>query len=311
MAFSMSFSPRALLWLSRLGLAYVVLFICLIFFTGVSVIIPQLYGNSLIHYVIGVYIFIGVSVNLFYCYRFNSFIEKKEKQAEKDLSSVSSASTTHSHDSTTNSSGCSTKDSVDHHVDGVVPSSGHSKSHCDVCNIEMPHRSHHCILCQRCVLVREHHCFFIGSCIGQKNLKYFIIFLFHLSFGCMYALCLNYKYLTMNYVCPISWNFFEFFPPITLIEILLDYRTWTFGYYVLGLYVTLTGFIGSTFGYVWYFLLVLMGITSHEYYTKSSRSKFGKYYNFKMVFGRYWYITIPCPLPVFEDAHSKFDVKLV
>ncbi|EAA21590.1 DHHC zinc finger domain, putative [Plasmodium yoelii yoelii] len=51
---------------------------------------------------------------------------------------------------------------------------------CDKCNyLVRPERAHHCRTCQRCVLKMDHHCPWIGTCVGEKNLKFFFLFLIY------------------------------------------------------------------------------------------------------------------------------------
>ena len=63
--------------------------------------------------------------------------------------------------------------------------------YCNRCNSIMNERTFHCYLCQRCVPVRDHHCFFVGTCIGEHNLRYFILMLFHL----FCAHCVGYSFV--------------------------------------------------------------------------------------------------------------------
>ena len=43
-----------------------------------------------------------------------------------------------------------------------------------------PARSHHCSVCNTCVMVMDHHCPWINNCVGQENMRYFLLFIFYL-----------------------------------------------------------------------------------------------------------------------------------
>ncbi|ELP85834.1 palmitoyltransferase PFA3, putative [Entamoeba invadens IP1] len=51
--------------------------------------------------------------------------------------------------------------------------------YCGECHAFRPNRSYHCKKCGKCILRRDHHCPWIGQCVGQKNYKYFILFLWY------------------------------------------------------------------------------------------------------------------------------------
>ena len=48
---------------------------------------------------------------------------------------------------------------------------------CIDCLVEIPIRAKHCKSCNKCVATFDHHCTWIANCIGEKNKKYFILFL--------------------------------------------------------------------------------------------------------------------------------------
>jgi len=59
----------------------------------------------------------------------------------------------------------------------------HNKlSYCSTCKILRPPRSFHCSTCAMCVEVHDHHCPWVGTCIGYRNIKYFLSFLFMTGF---------------------------------------------------------------------------------------------------------------------------------
>ncbi|XP_070852359.1 uncharacterized protein [Drosophila suzukii] len=67
----------------------------------------------------------------------------------------------------------------------------HLWHYCTSCQKLVPPRSWHCRLCNVCILKRDHHCTFTGNCIGHNNQRYFLGFLFHLTFGSGQALVYN------------------------------------------------------------------------------------------------------------------------
>uniref|UniRef100_A0A3Q3L0D6 Palmitoyltransferase n=1 Tax=Labrus bergylta TaxID=56723 RepID=A0A3Q3L0D6_9LABR len=58
---------------------------------------------------------------------------------------------------------------------------------------------HFCKLCKKVILKRDHHCFFTGNCIGNKNMRYFLMFCIYTSCICMYCLVLGVAFLTVEY----------------------------------------------------------------------------------------------------------------
>ncbi|CAL8295521.1 unnamed protein product [Arctogadus glacialis] len=58
---------------------------------------------------------------------------------------------------------------------------------------------HFCKLCKKVILKRDHHCFFTGNCIGNRNMRYFIMFCIYTSCTCLYSLVLGVAFLTVEY----------------------------------------------------------------------------------------------------------------
>uniref|UniRef100_A0A3P9HDY3 Palmitoyltransferase n=1 Tax=Oryzias latipes TaxID=8090 RepID=A0A3P9HDY3_ORYLA len=58
---------------------------------------------------------------------------------------------------------------------------------------------HFCKLCKKIILKRDHHCFFTGNCIGNKNMRYFLMFCIYTSCTCLYSLVLGVAFLTVEY----------------------------------------------------------------------------------------------------------------
>ncbi|XP_049849501.1 palmitoyltransferase ZDHHC18-like isoform X1 [Schistocerca gregaria] len=59
--------------------------------------------------------------------------------------------------------------------------------YCDTCNLYRPVRAVHCGACNSCIEKFDHHCPWIGNCIGARNYKYFIMFLFAALLNTVYV----------------------------------------------------------------------------------------------------------------------------
>ena len=55
------------------------------------------------------------------------------------------------------------------------------------CKCVKPLRTHHCSTCERCVLRMDHHCKWLANCVGQRNLKFFLNFVFYMGVFCLYS----------------------------------------------------------------------------------------------------------------------------
>jgi palmitoyltransferase ZDHHC4 len=61
------------------------------------------------------------------------------------------------------------------------------KNMCKTCNFEKPARSKHCSVCDMCVEKLDHHCVWVNQCVGLRNYKYFLAFLFLHAWLCTYG----------------------------------------------------------------------------------------------------------------------------
>jgi len=49
---------------------------------------------------------------------------------------------------------------------------------CPECEVRRTKRSNHCVICCKCVDVYDHHCPWVNNCIGKKNHRVFMVFIF-------------------------------------------------------------------------------------------------------------------------------------
>ena len=82
------------------------------------------------------------------------------------------------------------------------------KRFCGKCSIVKPQRTHHCRQCGRCVLKMDHHCNWLDTCIGFRNYKFFLNFIF---WTWIILIFLTFKQFSFaNKQIPHSYVFFHY-----------------------------------------------------------------------------------------------------
>eukprot|EP01126_Amoeba_proteus_P014454 TRINITY_DN1633_c0_g3_i3.p1 TRINITY_DN1633_c0_g3~~TRINITY_DN1633_c0_g3_i3.p1 ORF type:complete len:190 (-),score=18.66 TRINITY_DN1633_c0_g3_i3:132-701(-) len=71
---------------------------------------------------------------------------------------------------------------------------------CSICEAFKPPRSHHCRELGACILKMDHYCPWIDNCVGYRNHKFFILFVFYASLGLSNLIFISFFRLIVDVV---------------------------------------------------------------------------------------------------------------
>lgn len=117
---------------------------------------------------------------------------------------------------------------------------------CRTCRIWRPPRAAHCYVCQQCVMRLDHHCGLLGNCVGIRNHRFFIAFIFLIGTGACTLLISTLNWLIQQ-ILYVGW---------------MDEYTW------LALILLIPFGLASCTTFISYFHLwmMLMDVTMREKY---------------------------------------------
>lgn len=164
--------------------------------------------------------------------------------------------------------------------------------YCSVCEANSPPRAFHCPTCDVCILKRDHHCTFSGSCVGYKNYRYYISFLFFLSVGAVYCNYLNFRYVLIVFDgFGLTQLFIVILPMLAFLCGLTDLYMFFISFTIT---VSLFGSLYLVALFSYHIGNVYFGQTTHERSYNIRTYDNGWKTNFSDVFGRFP-LTLFCP----------------
>ncbi|KJZ80428.1 Palmitoyltransferase PFA3 [Hirsutella minnesotensis 3608] len=135
----------------------------------------------------------------------------------------------------------------------TVKSSNGQLRFCKKCQARKPDRTHHCSSCRRCVLKMDHHCIWLATCIGLRNHKAFLLFLFYTTLFSLYSFAVSGSWVWTE-VVEESARYVDALMPVNFIILS-----------VIG------GIIGIVIGVftIWHIMLACRGQTTIEFLEKT------------------------------------------